>query len=149
MHLDNLNSSFVRQRLHTLLGLACVQRHERVVLQTLREKISAGRIRSYGQARCIAAIQKVSCQAWNFKKNGNSVTFLNLRHGIIESPTMKVVRAAVGQPEECDVSQIELSTASKQNCNCTHTTTPTTTTTASAATSTRIYCGSSGRGSTL
>jgi len=103
VHLDNLNSSFVRQRLHTLLGLACVQRHERVVLQTLREKISAGRIRSYGQARSIAAIQKVSCQAWNFKKNGNSVTFLNLRHGIIESPTMKVVRAAVGQPEERDV----------------------------------------------
>jgi hypothetical protein len=103
VHLEYLNSSFVRQRLHTLFGLACVQRHERGVLQTLRESISAGRIRSYGQARRIAAVQKVSCQTWNFKKNGNSVTFLNLRHGIIESPTMKVIRAAVRQPEERDV----------------------------------------------
>ncbi len=46
-------------------------------------------------SKCIIIVLKITDQAWNFKKDMNPVTFLNVAHGVIKGAAMQAACATV------------------------------------------------------
>lgn len=85
------------------LGLVRVKRHKSIFPQALDKRISWRPVCSDGQTRLIITVLEIAGQTWNFKKDRNSVTFLNLTHRVVKGPTMQAVFTTVWQSQESNM----------------------------------------------